>query len=58
MYKHDLSKINEHPDYNDTIEEIVQKTFDREIMDIALTKTKRESRAEALYVLLKLGVRS
>ncbi len=55
MVKSSLFKLQDHPDYNDVIEEVVQKTFDRDLMDIALRKAERESRAEALYVILKLA---
>ncbi|WP_157829170.1 hypothetical protein [Colwellia sp. 75C3] len=49
-----FSDIKNHPDYNATIEEVINKDFDEAVMAEAFRRTARESRAEALYVLLKL----
>jgi hypothetical protein len=46
--------IKKHPDYEATIEEVVNKNIDQNLMAEALKYSKREDRAEALYVLLKL----
>jgi hypothetical protein len=55
MTKNISSDINKHPDYNATIEEVVNKNIDAGLMAEAFRRSSRESRAEALYVLLKLG---
>jgi len=44
----------EHPNYDDVIEEVLHNSFDEDLMSVALLKTKTESQAEALYVILKL----
>ncbi len=36
MDKSELLKPQDHPEYNDIIEEVVQKIFDQDLMDIAL----------------------
>jgi hypothetical protein len=55
MTKNISSDIKKHPDYNATIEEVVNKDVDAGLMAEAFRRSPRESRAEALYVLLKLG---
>jgi len=47
--------MQDHPDYDETIEEVVQKRFDQSLMDQAMRNAKREEQAEALYVMLKLN---
>ena len=54
MTKNISSDIKKHPDYNATIEEVVNKDVDAGLMVEASRRSSRESRAEALYVLLKL----
>ena len=53
MYKNLLS-IKDHPDYDTTINEVIHSVVDKKLMDEAIRRTKNESKAEALYVLLKL----
>jgi len=53
MEKHLLS-IKEHPDYDATIDEIINNIIDKKLMDKAIRRTENKSKAEALYVLLKL----
>jgi hypothetical protein len=53
MEKHLLS-IKEHPDYDATIDEIINSVVDKRLMDEAIRRTENKSKAEALYVLLKL----
>jgi hypothetical protein len=55
MTKNILSNIKDHPDYNATIEEVVNKDVDAGLMAEAFRRSSRESRAEALYVILKLN---
>jgi len=47
-------ELKDHPEYENTIDEVVKKKFDKSLMNEALKISVRESRAEALYVLLKL----
>jgi len=54
MEKNNTLLVKEHPDYEATIDDVVHKKIDQKLMDEATRRTKRESRAEALYVLLKL----
>jgi len=49
-----LPQIKKHPDYEATIEDVVNKNIDKELMAEALKYSRIEYRAEALYVLLKL----
>jgi len=49
-----LSQIKKHPDYETTIEDVVNKNIDKNLMSEALKYSKDKNRAEALYVLLKL----
>lgn len=46
--------IKNHPNYEETIEEVIHNNIDKELMKKLSIKTKREERAEALYVLYKL----
>jgi hypothetical protein len=50
-----LLSIKSHPDYDTTIDEVINKEVDKNIMDEAIRRSKREERAEALYVILKLN---
>jgi len=50
-----IPSMQDHPDYDETIEEVVQKRFDQSLMDQAMRNAKREEQAEALYVMLKLN---
>jgi len=54
MNKNKTILVKNHPDYEATIDDVVNKQIDQKLMDEALLRTKRESRAEALYVMLKL----
>jgi len=49
-----LPQIKKHPDYETTIEDVVNKNIDKNLMSEALKYSKEKNRAEALYVLLKL----
>ncbi len=49
-----VTSWQDHPSYNEVIEEILQNNFDEDIMNKALLRAKSESQAEALYVILKL----
>jgi len=55
--KNKLFSIKNHPDYESTIDEVINENFDKELMDEAIRRTKREGRAEALYVLFKLSAK-
>ncbi len=50
-----LLNAKEHPEYEEIITEVLNKKFDLKLMDKALSYAKRESQAEAYYVLLKLS---
>ncbi len=50
-----LTRVKNHPKYEETIEEILQGIFNPSLMELALTYSKSESQAQAIYVLLKLG---
>jgi hypothetical protein len=50
-----LKGVKNHPENNATIDEVLQNTFDPELMKMALSYTKSESPAQALYVWLKLN---
>ncbi len=54
MVEYTLSSIKNHPDYETTIAEVVNKMFDPKLMSQALQHSKNEDQAEALYVFLKL----
>jgi hypothetical protein len=54
MIKDNFYHLKDHPEYNATIEAVVNKEVDEALMAEALRRSSRESRAEALYVLLKL----
>lgn len=56
MEKHLLSII-EHPDFEATIDEVINSVTDTKLMDEAIRRTESKSKAEALYVLLKLEVK-
>jgi len=52
-----MDSINKHPDYESTIEELINNHFDKTLMAQAAKVAKmvdRESQAEAIYVFLKL----
>jgi len=52
-----MDSINKHPDYESTIEELINNNFDKTLMAQAAKVAKmvdRESQAEAIYVFLKL----
>jgi len=51
-----LSQLNlqKHPDFDATIEEIINKDYDEVLMAKAINLTSSESQAEAMYVVLKL----
>jgi len=49
-----LNKLKEDPDYEKTLEDIIEDRFDKGIMEKAVQKAQRASQVEALYVLLKL----
>jgi len=53
-----MDSINKHPDYESTIQELINNSFDKELMAQAAKVAKmadRESQAEAIYVFLKLN---
>jgi len=55
MDKFLADELKNHPDYKQTLDEVIEKRFDKSIMEKAIKKAKKESQVEALYVLLKLG---
>jgi len=54
MAKYTLSSIKIHPEYETIIREVVNNNVDEKLMEQALTNSKTESQAEALYVLYRL----
>jgi uncharacterized membrane-anchored protein YjiN (DUF445 family) len=54
MTKDFVDKLKNHPDYEKTIDEVIENRFDKGIMEKAIKKAKKRSQAEAIYVLLKL----
>jgi len=58
MNKVIIRDLKSHPNYDAVIDEVVQEIFDEETMSRALRNAKRESQAEALYVLYKLKEQS
>jgi len=54
MVEHAVLSIKNHPDYEATIEEVVNHDVDEKLMREAIRRAKRESHAEALYVLYRL----
>jgi hypothetical protein len=47
--------IKNHPNYYATIDEVIKKSVDKQLMNEAIRRTNGTDRAEALYVLLKLS---
>ncbi len=54
MAEYILSSIKNHPDYESTISEVVNKQTDEKLMAQAVRISNNEAQSEALYVLLKL----
>ena len=54
MHVKHLLSILEHPDYEASIDDVINSATDTKLIDDAIHRTKNKSRAEALYVLLKL----
>jgi len=54
MAKYTLSSIKTHPEYETIIREVVNNNVDEKLMGEALTNSKTESQAEALYVFYRL----
>jgi hypothetical protein len=50
-----LLSIKSHPDYGTTIDEVIDKEVDENIMNETERRNKREERAKALYVILNLS---
>jgi len=46
--------LESHPDYYAVIDEVISLDYDQKIMAEAVKRSKTESQAEALYVMLKL----
>ena len=46
--------LKTHPDFDNTIEEVINKNYDEELMLKALSLAKSVSQAEAIYVILTL----
>lgn len=54
MEKSKRFTLKSHPDYYAVIDEVISLNYDQEIMAEAVKRSKTESQAEALYVMLKL----
>ncbi len=54
MVEHGVLSVKNHPDYEATIEEVVNHDVDEKLMRQAIKYSKREGQAEALYVLYRL----
>jgi hypothetical protein len=57
MEHYNVLAIKNHPDYDATIEEVIKKSVDKQLMNEAIRRTNGADRAEAIYVLLKLSSR-
>jgi hypothetical protein len=55
MEHYNFLTIKNHPDYDATIDEVIKKSVDKQLMNEAISRTNGADRAEALYVLLKLS---
>jgi Ni,Fe-hydrogenase I small subunit len=54
MEKSKRFTLKSHPDYDAVIDEVISLNYDEKIMAEAVKRSKTESQAEALYVMLKL----
>lgn len=54
MEKSKRFTLKSHPDYDAVIDEVISLNYDENIIAEAVKRSKTESQAEALYVLLKL----